>query len=180
MASHSHVLLRSVLEFDEEDAQVLFDEAAHRLILIKHREFFALPLRKFQASGFGCSEQVIRCDNGGKVEAVRFSLNHRFAAVQRSSVELEFMDLLMGGGFTHKCHGSSKTRWRILGFQWTGTPVSDFFVVTSVGVEFYLVLPDRKMLKMVKALSLAVSWCMYSHETRLLLLATGAQVKSLF
>jgi hypothetical protein len=171
----SHVVLRSVLEFEEEDAQVHFDEAARRLVLIKHREFVALPLRKCLAHGASPPQQVIRCDNGGKVEAVRFSLNHRFVAVQRSSVQLEFLDLLMGGGFTHTCHGSGKARWRILGFQWTGTPVSDFFVVTSAGVEFYLVLPDRQMLKLVKALSLAVSWCMYSHETRLLLLATGAQ-----
>ena len=69
----------------------------------------------------------------------------------------------------------NQARWRILGFQWTGTPVSDLLVVTSAGVEFYLVLPERCALKLVKTVQHAVSWCVYSHETRLLLLATGPQ-----
>ena len=42
---------------------------------------------------------------GGKVENVRFSLNHRLAAVQRSDVEIEFVDLLQGNNFVHQCKG---------------------------------------------------------------------------
>jgi len=53
--------------------------------------------------------------------------------------------------------------------------VSDFLVVTSAGVEFYLVIPERKTLKLVKSVSQSVSWSVYSHETRLLLLASGTQ-----
>ena len=34
----AHVVLRSVLRFEEEDSQVRFDECAKRLILIKHRD----------------------------------------------------------------------------------------------------------------------------------------------
>ena len=36
-------------------------------------------------------------------------------------------------------------------------------------------LPEKGCLKLVKALALAVAWAVYSHATRLLLLATGAQ-----
>jgi hypothetical protein len=174
----SHVVCRAVCTFEEEDSQVRFDEAARLLILIRHREFLAIPLRApgQQAVDAGTDLGTIRCENGGKVENVRFSLTHRFAAVQRSDTTLELMDLLQGNTFTHVCRGGgSKSRWRILGFQWTGTPVSDFLVVTSAGVEFYLVLPERRALKLVKTVQHSVSWCVYSHETRLLLLATGAQ-----
>ena len=164
----AHATLRSVLEFEEEDAQVRFDEVARRLVLIKHRCFVALPLNR--------SLQPITVQSNGKVEAVRFSLNHRFAAVQRSEVEIEFMDLLQGSSFSHTCKGGgSRGRWRILAFHWTGTPVADFVVVTTAGIEFYLVLPERSSLKLVKSSAHAVAWSVYSHVTRLVLLATGPQ-----
>ena len=177
-AAHAaHVVCRAVCTFEDEDSQVRLDEAARRLILIRHREFFALPLGSLgQAPSAAADAGTIRCDNGGKVENLRFSLTHRFVAVQRSDTTLELVDLTQGNTFTHICRGGgSKTRWRILGFQWTGTPVSDLLVVTSAGVEFYLVLPERCALKLVKTVQHAVSWCVYSHETRLLLLATGPQ-----
>ena len=173
----AHVLCRAVCTFEDEDSQVRLDEAARRLILIRHREFVALPLGSLgQPPSAATDAGTIRCDNGGKVENLRFSLTHRFVAVQRSDTTLELVDLTQGNTFTHVCRGGgSKTRWRILGFQWTGTPVSDLLVVTSAGVEFYLVLPERCALKLVKTVQHAVSWCVYSHETRLLLLATGPQ-----
>ena len=156
----AHVLAQAVLDFEEGDAQVRFDEAARRLVLIKHKEFVAMPLAAPAGDARGRSEaqQVIRCENRGKVENVRFSLNHRFVAVQRSDVELELLDLLLGNAFTHLCKGGgSKQRWRILNFQWTGTPVADFLVVTTAGIELYLVLPDKKALKLVKRVEHAVA-----------------------
>ena len=57
------------------------------------------------ARGRSEAQQVIRCENRGKVENVRFSLNHRFVAVKRSDVELELLDLLLGNAFTHLCKG---------------------------------------------------------------------------
>ena len=163
----AHVVCRAVCTFEDEDSQVRLDEAARRLILIRHREFVALPLGSLgQAPSAAAGAGTIRCDNGGKVENLRFSLTHRFVAVQRSDTTLELVDLTQGNTFTHVCRGGgSKTRWRILGFQWTGTPVSDLLVVTSAGVEFYLVLPERCALKLVKTVQHAVSWCVHSHET---------------
>ena len=163
----AHVVCRAVCTFEDEDSQVRLDEAARRLILIRHREFVALPLGSLgQAPSAAAGAGTIRCDNGGKVENLRFSLTHRFVAVQRSDTTLELVDLTQGNTFTHVCRGGgSKTRWRILGFQWTGTPVSDLLVVTSAGVEFYLVLPERCALKLVKTVQHAVSWCVHSRET---------------
>lgn len=167
-AKAAHVVLRPVLHFDEEDSQVRFDECARRLILIKHRQFAAFSTVP--------TLPPIVVDSNGKVENVRFSLNHRFAALQRSDTVIDFVDLQTNASFTHAVKGGgSRGRWRILSYHWTGTPVADFFVVTTAGVEFYLVLPEKGCLKLVKALALAVAWAVYSHATRLLLLATGAQ-----
>ena len=164
--TQTHLVLRTVLEFDEGDSQVRYDEAARRLILIKHRTFDALPVNR--------SLPPITIESRGKVENVRFSLNHQFAAVQRSDVEIEFMHIPSGTSFTHKCRGGgSRSRWRILSFHWTGTPIADFAVVTTAGIEFYLVLPDRSSLQLVKSIAHTVSWAVYSHSTRLIMLATG-------
>ena len=166
--SAAHVVLRSVIEFDEGDAQIRFDAATRHLVLIKHHTFEALPLNR--------ALPPIVVESKGKVENVRFSLNHRFAAVQRSDHELEFMDLLTGNAFSHSCKGGgSKGRWRILSFHWTGTPIADFVVATSAGVEFYLVLPEKGTLKLVKHMAHAVAWAVYSHVTRMIILATGPQ-----
>ena len=57
---------------------------------------------------------------------MRFSLNHRFAAVQRSDTLIDFMDLQNSTSFSHTCKGSgSRGRWRILSYHWTGTPVAE-------------------------------------------------------
>ena len=164
----AHVVLHAVLQFDEEDSQVRFDECARRLILIKHRQFVALsPNPKLPP---------LVVESNGKVENVRFSLNHRFVAVQRSDTVIDFMDLHANTSFSHTCKGGgSRGRWRILSYHWTGTPVADFVVITTAGVEFYIVLPDKSALKLVKAIALTVAWSIYSHTTRLLLLATGPQ-----
>ncbi len=112
--------------------------------------------------------------NQGPVLRTRFSLNHRFVALQRSDAELELVDLLLDERFRHRLTGGgSSARWRILDYFWTSTPTADLAVVTTAGVELFLVLPERRALKLVRSIVQHVSWCVYSHETRLLLLATG-------
>ena len=178
--TNAHVILCSVLCFEEEDSQVRFDEGAQLLVLIKHRELVALPLPPGPSTSRSDSFQDLapmRCDSQGNVERVGFALDRRYAAVQRSAVEIEFLSLHSLPSFSHVCvGGGSRSRWRILGFHWTGTPFSDFVVVTTTGVEFYQFFPEHKCLKLVKHLSQPVSWAHYSHEARLILLASGAQV----
>ena len=167
----AHVRLCSVLEFDEEDSQVRFDEAARCLILIKHRTFEALPVNR--------ALPPIAADSRGKVEAVRFSLNLQFAALQRSDRQIDFVHFTSGKTFPLLCKGGgSRGRWRILSFYWTGTPVADFAVVTTAGVEFYLVIPGKAGLRLVKTIALSVAWANYSHMTRLIVLATGTQART--
>ena len=111
----AHVVPKSVLQFDEEDSQVRFDDSARRLVLIKHRQFVALSLNSMLPP--------LVVESGGKVENVRFSLNHRFAAVQRSDAVLDFMDLQGGTSFSHSPPGTSDfQRQRV----WKGQPGGGF------------------------------------------------------
>jgi hypothetical protein len=196
MTNTSHVELRSVLEFaEDEEPQVRFDEASRHLILIKHRELVAIPVRPLPHAGgsdAAASQPTIQCDSQGKVEQASVSLCQRYVAVQRSHVELEFLDLQRsscsaqrqpsdgsGAWFRHDCAGGgTRARWRILSFHWTGAPVADFVVVTTAGVEFYSFSAEKRALKLVKHLAQPVAWAMYSHEMRLLLLASGSQASA--
>eukprot|EP00965_Chrysotila_dentata_P215422 6188774-Pleurochrysis_carterae.AAC.1 len=78
--------------------------------------------------------QPIVCENQGKVGEVRYSLNHRFAAVQRSETTVELLDLLLHNSFELAARGAgAKARWRILGFRWTGARAPSWRAPCSAG-----------------------------------------------
>ncbi|EOD15985.1 hypothetical protein EMIHUDRAFT_451592 [Emiliania huxleyi CCMP1516] len=175
----SHVTLRSRLQFEEGDSMVRFDEGAGLLVLIRHRELVALamPPDDDQAP----QRPPIRCESAGRVERISFSLDHQLAAVQRSAVDLDIFDLASGSTFplAARSSGSSglaaRHRGRILGSHWPGSEACELAVVTTAGVELYRVLRERRSLKLLRRVSQPVSWSVYSHETRLMLLAAGQQ-----
>jgi hypothetical protein len=139
----------------------------------------------------------------GAVMDVRFALglNRLRVAVQRSHAEIEIVrrDMTGGheqtgtrggdssgvgaglGGFVYKV---KKPGERILAFFWSTTPKVDFVVVTSLGVEQHQVVEEGEpsggmALKLVsekKKTSAPVSWCIYTHDTRLALLASGREL----
>jgi len=158
---------------------VRFDEGADMLVLIRHREVVALamPPDDDQAP----QRPPIRCESAGRVERISFSLDHQLAAVQRSAVDLDIFDLASGSTFPLAVRSSRSSGWaardrgRILGSHWPGSEACELAVVTTAGVELYRVLRERRSLKLLRRVSQPVSWSVYSHETRLMLLAAGQQ-----
>ena len=51
--------------------------------------------------------------------------------------------------------------------------------ITSLGLEFYAVQPEKRSLKLLKSYSISVNWYVYSHENRVLLLSTSLQANVL-
>jgi hypothetical protein len=51
--------------------------------------------------------------------------------------------------------------------------------ITSSGLELYIISYDRNALRYVEAKRSTVSWYVYTHESRLVLLASGMQCKTL-
>lgn len=64
----------------------------------------------------------------GPVLAVRFSLDGKLLAVQRTNQEIEFFNKESCTGFKQQCRSSSD---RILGFFWTDCPACDIVFVTT-------------------------------------------------
>eukprot|EP00249_Psilotum_nudum_P017993 c26590_g1_i1 orf=421-2790(+) len=112
----------------------------------------------------------------GPVLALRFSLDRKFLAVQRSNSELELICRETGATCLQQCKYRAE---RILGFFWTDCPTCNLVFVTTGGLELYALQLEMTSLKLVDARRLNVSWYIYTHESRLVLLASGMQCKTL-
>lgn len=111
----------------------------------------------------------------GPVLSVRYSLDTKIIAVQRSSHEVQFWVKDTGDTFSQKSKSESDP---ILGFFWTDCAVCDIVFVKTSGLELYTYVPELKILELVDTKKMNVSWYIYTHESRLVLLASGMQCKS--
>ncbi|KAL4573367.1 hypothetical protein LXL04_020170 [Taraxacum kok-saghyz] len=111
----------------------------------------------------------------GPVLSVRYSLDTKIIAVQRSNHEVQFWVKETGDTFSQKSKSESDV---ILGFFWTDCAVCDIVFVKTSGLDFYTYVPELKSLDLVDTKKMNVSWYIYTHESRLVLLASGMQCKS--
>ena len=124
----------------------------------------------------------------GPVLSVRVYLDveRSRVAVQRSHVEVEIvrrgvaLNPVGGGGGVGFAHKLKRPGERILAFFWSSAPKVDFVVVTSLGVEQHQLtdgsqdgVAGLRLVSEKKKSSSPVSWCVYTHDTRLALLASG-------
>ncbi|KAE9598300.1 hypothetical protein Lal_00004208 [Lupinus albus] len=110
----------------------------------------------------------------GPIIAVRYSLDTKVIAIQRSNHEIQFRDRETGESFSHKCRPESES---ILGFFWTDSQQCDIVLVKTSGLDLYAYNLESKSLQLVETKKLNVTWYVYTHESRLVLLASGMQCK---
>ncbi|KAL4324863.1 hypothetical protein GQ457_11G008460 [Hibiscus cannabinus] len=111
----------------------------------------------------------------GPICSIRFSLDEKLIAVQRSNTSIDFLHRETGEVFTHRCKSESES---ILGFFWTDCPSCDIVVVKISGLDLFAYDHASKSLALVETKKMNVSWYVYTHESRLVLLASGMQCKS--
>ncbi|XP_023756774.1 uncharacterized protein LOC111905317 [Lactuca sativa] len=111
----------------------------------------------------------------GPVLSIRYSLDLKLIAVQRSNNEVQFWVKETGETFSQKSKSESDT---ILGFFWTDCAVCDIVFVKTSGLDLYSYVPELKSLELIDSKKVNVSWYIYTHESRLVLLASGMQCKS--
>ncbi|KAF2307742.1 hypothetical protein GH714_031376 [Hevea brasiliensis] len=111
----------------------------------------------------------------GPILSIRYSLDAKFIAIQRSSQEIQIWHRETGETFSHKCRSESES---ILGFFWTDCPLCDFVLVKTSGLDLLACDYESKLLDLVETRRLNVSWYVYTHESRLVLLASGMQCKT--
>ena len=89
--SSSHIYLDSApLTFDANGC-VVFNDAAHsQLIMLKNNAYYTLSI--LDGPGARLSEPITAVERGN-VLCVKMSLDRRFLAVQRSSTDVDVIDL---------------------------------------------------------------------------------------
>eukprot|EP00039_Didymoeca_costata_P020054 m.339883 g.339883 ORF g.339883 m.339883 type:complete len:665 (+) comp19022_c0_seq1:117-2111(+) len=110
----------------------------------------------------------------GPVISIKFSLDQRTLAVQRTSRTIVFVNRGKGldtAEYSQSCKSKSSTH--LLGFSWTN--INELVLITNQGLEFYFVNPEKRMLKLIKSMQVSVNWFIYSHENKVLLLSSSPQ-----
>lgn len=111
-----------------------------------------------------------RMEDHGSVISIKFSLDRRILAVQRTSTSVEFMSYngeSLDSEYTQNCKKNSN----ILGFVWSQN--NEVAFITDHGIELYLVIPEKKSLKHLKSISLTVQWFVWCPQNKIALLASA-------
>ncbi|KAL5229771.1 hypothetical protein ABZP36_028547 [Zizania latifolia] len=110
--------------------------------------------------------------NDGPVLSVRYSLDQKAIGIQRSNHEVEFRNRETGETCNKKWRVDSET---LLGFFWTDCPTCDVIFVKTSGLDLLAYEPQSNALRLVDSKKFNVSWYLYTHESRLIVLASGMQ-----
>ncbi|XP_063227764.1 regulator of MON1-CCZ1 complex isoform X2 [Bacillus rossius redtenbacheri] len=111
-------------------------------------------------------------EDKGPVISIKFSPDQQVLAIQRSKTSVEFVNFLGEMDpleYSQSCKGKNTV---ILGFVWTHT--NEIVFVTDHGVELYQVVPEKRVLKLLKSLSYTVNWYVFCPQSSLMLLSLSA------
>ncbi|XP_021282386.1 uncharacterized protein LOC110415157 [Herrania umbratica] len=148
-----------------------YDDGNKLLISPTSDQVFSWKITPFSPLAASTTDSI----GEGPICSIRFSLDEKFIAVQRSNILIQFWHRETGESFTHGCKSESEN---ILGFFWTDCPSCDIVVVKTSGLDLFAYDYASKSLALVEARKLNVSWYVYTHESRLVLLASGMQCKT--
>ncbi|KAL0359398.1 UNVERIFIED_CONTAM: Regulator of MON1-CCZ1 complex [Sesamum angustifolium] len=150
----------------------LFYDDGNKLILsLTSNQVFSWKTAPYNPYAAPSSDPI----SEGPVLSIRYSLDLKLLAIQRSSHEIQIWNKETGDTFSQKCRPESES---ILGFFWTDCPTCDIVFVKTSGLELFSCNAGSRSLHLVETKKLNISWFIYTHESRLVLLASGMQCKS--
>ncbi|KAL7138634.1 hypothetical protein ABFS83_10G177200 [Erythranthe nasuta] len=169
----SHVYIQyPPLRCNVPESRKLFYDDGNKIILsVTSNQVFSWKTAPYNSYVTPSSDPI----SEGPVLSIRYSLDLKLLGVQRSSHEIQIFNKQTGDTFSQKCRFESES---ILGFFWTDCPNYDIVFVKTSGLEFYSYNTESKFLHLVETKKMNISWYIYTHESRLVLLASGMQCKS--
>uniref|UniRef100_A0A0D3HDE0 Uncharacterized protein n=1 Tax=Oryza barthii TaxID=65489 RepID=A0A0D3HDE0_9ORYZ len=165
----SHAYVQHPLRCDIPDIRGLFYDDANKFLIAPTADrILYWKIVPSTPAGPPNSDPV----NDGPVLSVRYSLDLKAIGIQRSNHEVEFINRETGQTCNKKCRADSET---ILGFFWTDCPTCDVIIIKTSGLDLFAYEPQSNALHLVDSKKINVSWYFYTHESRLILLASGMQ-----
>lgn len=113
----------------------------------------------------------LRLEDRGELISVKFSYDLKILAVQRSIRAVDFINLIPGADINEYSQTCKGKETKIIGFCWTS--LQEMVYVTDHGLEHYQVIPEKKMLKLLKTYSLHINWFIWLVESAVLLISSG-------
>lgn len=150
---------------------VFYDDGNKLLLSPTSDQVFSWKVAPFDPHAEPTSDSI----SDGPVLSIRYSLDAKFLAIQRSSHEIQFWNKETGRTFSHKCRPESES---ILGFFWTDCPTCNIVLVKTSGLDLSIYDSESQSIRLVESKRINVNWYIYTHESRLVLLASGMQCKS--
>ncbi|XP_041994930.1 regulator of MON1-CCZ1 complex-like [Salvia splendens] len=169
----SHVYIQyPPLRCNVPGSRSLFYDDSNKLILsLTPTQVFSWKIATYNPYAAPSSDRI----SEGPVLSIRYSLDLKLLAIQRSSQEIQIWNKDTGDTFSQKCRSESES---ILGFFWTDCPTCEIVFVKTSGLDMYTYGTESRNLQLVQTKKLSISWYIYTHESRLVLLASGMQCKS--
>ncbi|MCE5166445.1 hypothetical protein HAX54_019569 [Datura stramonium] len=106
------------------ERHIFYDDGTQQLIVPTSDQVFCWKTTPFNPNATPSSDLI----GEGPVLSIRYSLDLKLLAVQRSPHEVHIQNRESGDTFSHKCRYESE---RILGFFWTDTPTCDIVFVKT-------------------------------------------------
>ncbi|PIN07171.1 hypothetical protein CDL12_20262 [Handroanthus impetiginosus] len=150
---------------------IFYDDGNKLILSLTSNQVFSWRIAPFNPYVAPSSDPI----SEGPVLSIRYSLDLKLLAIQRSSREIQIWNKETGDALSQKCRSESES---ILGFFWTDCLTCDIVFVKTSGLELYSYNAESRSLHLVETKKLNISWYIYTHESRLVLLASGMQCKS--
>ncbi|GAB2266866.1 hypothetical protein Dimus_001854 [Dionaea muscipula] len=169
----SHVYIKyPPIRCDIPESKGLFYDDANKLLLSPTSDqVLSWKVVPFDPNTVPSSDPI----SEGPVLSIRYSLDAKVLAIQRSDNEIQFCNKETRETFSHRCRPESES---ILGFFWTDCSSCDIVLVKTSGLDLFSYDSELQKLRLVESKRLNVTWYTYTHESRLVLLASGLQCKS--
>lgn len=173
-----HVFLEPVLRFSASATCVCYDDAARVLLTVDGDAVHITPIDSRLSPAATAAPRLLRLDSSAPVSLCRLSLDGRLLALQRSPVEVAFVNTTTGNAFNYACRQGSA----ILGLFWTQSAGGcEFVLATTNGLELFSILPGGAGLRLLdEKRKPGCLWMVYTHETRVCLLGYGPSGNKLF
>ena len=128
--SHAYIQHPSLRCNVPESRGLFYDDANRLLICVTSSQVFSWETATFNPDVSPSVDSIPE----GPIMCIRFSLDKKVVAVQRSDCEIQFFHRETKQTLTHKCRAGSES---LLGFFWSDSPLCDLAVVkTRCGLAF--------------------------------------------
>jgi len=158
---------------------VFFDDKNQQVFSVRSGGATGIIIKGFKEQN--CS--TFRLEDQGPIISIKLSPDQKILAVQRSKAIVQFVGVKQTGSSgildTAKefSQGSKSKSATILGFYWLSN--SEIMYLTSLGIEIYGVIHDKRTTKNVKQLNQSIHWFAYSPRSGVLVVSTSAQTSTL-